>query len=365
MNHSKESRAKLLLRLVKGSMRFFVASILCMAIMSLSEMIVPQVISMTVDSVIGERPLEMQGYLRVPLEALGVDIAALPAYFSQRLWALSLVVAGLALLSAVFRYAATLATNKGSETLVKNMRDKLFTQLQKLPFQWHNQNQTGDLIQRCTNDVDMVRNFVSMQLISVFRIVIMMCLSISFMFSLNARLAWVAVAAVPIIIAYSTIFRLKIEKYFFEYDENEGKLSAIAQENLTGVRVVRAFGRERTEIEKFEVMNQLCTKLSLRLSKLMSLFWALGDLVSGLQVMLILVLGTVFTVRGEMSTGNLIAFISYNGMLTWPVRELGRVISEMSKAGVSISRGGHILSSQIEAGCPRCHGGPHPRRHQI
>ena len=131
------------------------------------------------------------------------------------------------------------------------------------------------------------------------------------------------------------------------------------------MRVVRAFGRERTEIEKFEVMNQLCTKLSLRLSKLMSLFWALGDLVSGLQVMLILVLGTVFTVRGEMSTGNLIAFISYNGMLTWPVRELGRVISEMSKAGVSISRGGHILSSQIEAGCPRCHGGPHPRRHQI
>ena len=77
------------------------------------------------------------------------------------------------------------------------MRDKLFTQLQKLPFQWHNQNQTGDLIQRCTNDVDMVRNFVSMQLISVFRIVIMMCLSISFMFSLNARLAWVAVAACP------------------------------------------------------------------------------------------------------------------------------------------------------------------------
>ncbi len=348
----KENRMALLMRLLRGSVRFFVLSILCTTLVALVEMIVPNIISMTVDSVIGDQPLELPFYFRAPLEAMGADLAAVPAYFAQRLWLLAILVAALSLLAGVFRYFSTLTNTIGSETLVEGMRNRLFHHLQQLPFQWHNQNQTGDLIQRCTNDVDMVRNFVSMQLISVFRIVILMALSLVFMFSIYPKLALVAVATFPVIMFYSVIFRGKIEKMFFEYDENEGKLSAIAQENLTGVRVVRAFGRERTEVEKFEAQNELCTKLNLRLSKLMSAFWAVGDLISGLQVMLVLVLGTVFTVRGEMTTGKLIAFMSYNAMLTWPVRELGRVVSEMSKAGVSISRVGHILTSKLEQDAP-------------
>ena len=222
MNPTQESRLQLLIRLVRGSKRFFICSILCTALMSLVEMIVPQVISMTVDSVIGDKPLALQFYLRIPLEALGVDIASLPGYFSSRLWLLAIIVAGLALLAGLFRYTATLMTTRGSETLVKGMRDKLFRQLQQLPFHWHNQNQTGDLIQRCTNDVDMIRNFVSMQLISVFRIVIMMILSLTFMFSLEPKLAVVSLCTIPIIMAYSAIFGGKIGDFFFEYDENEG-----------------------------------------------------------------------------------------------------------------------------------------------
>ena len=210
MNPTQESRLQLLIRLVRGSKRFFICSILCTALMSLVEMIVPQVISMTVDSVIGDKPLALQFYLRIPLEALGVDIASLPGYFSSRLWLLAIIVAGLALLAGLFRYTATLMTTRGSETLVKGMRDKLFRQLQQLPFHWHNQNQTGDLIQRCTNDVDMIRNFVSMQLISVFRIVIMMILSLTFMFSLEPKLAVVSLCTIPIIMAYSAIFGGKI-----------------------------------------------------------------------------------------------------------------------------------------------------------
>ena len=275
----KENRMALLMRLLRGSVRFFVLSILCTTLVALVEMIVPNIISMTVDSVIGDQPLELPFYFRAPLEAMGADLAAVPAYFAQRLWLLAILVAALALLAGVFRYFSTLTNTIGSETLVEGMRNRLFHHLQQLPFQWHNQNQTGDLIQRCTNDVDMVRNFVSMQLISVFRIVILMALSLVFMFSIYPKLALVAVATFPVIMFYSVVFRGKIEKMFFEYDENEGKLSAIAQENLTGVRVVRAFGRERTEVEKFEAQNELCTKLNLRLSKLMSAFWAVGDLI--------------------------------------------------------------------------------------
>ena len=352
MKSSKESRAQLLIRLLRGSKRFFIFGILCTTMVSLIEMIVPNIISMTVDSIIGDKPLNLPFYFRVPLEALGVGTDALLAFFSRRLWLLAVLVASLALLAGVFRYGATLLNTRGSETLVEGMRNKLFRHLQQLPFRWHNQNQTGDLIQRCTNDVDTVRNFISMQLLSVFRIVILMALSMAFMFSIYPRLTLVSLCSIPLILAYSVLFESKIEKSFFEYDESEGKLSAIAQENLTGVRVVRAFGRERTEVTRFETQNEFCTRLNLRLCRLMSLFWASGDLISGLQIMLVLVLGTVFAVRGEISTGNLIAFLSYNAMLTWPVRELGRVISEMSKAGVSISRVGHILSSEPEQDAP-------------
>ena len=135
-------------------------------------------------------------------------------------------------------------------------------------------------------------------------------------------------------------------------DENEGVLSTIAQENLTGVRVVRAFGREEYEKERFEKQNELYTNAWIKLCRYLSLFWGSGDLISGAQVMLIVILGAVFCVRGEMTAGEYIAFISYNAMLTWPVRTLGRMISEMSKAGVSIDRIRYIMNSPPERDKP-------------
>ena len=126
----------------------------------------------------------------------------------------------------------------------------------------------------------------------------------------------------------------------------------MVQENLTGVRVVRAFGREEFERERFEKQNTYYTGLWIHLIKLLSAFWSVSDFISGLQILLVLVLGSLFCVRGELTAGEYIAFISYNGMLIWPVRFLGRVISEMSKAGVSIDRIRYIMNSEPEHDCP-------------
>ena len=161
-----------------------------------------------------------------------------------------------------------------------------------------------------------------------------------------------ALASIPIIIAYSAYFHSKIGHQFMICDENEGILSTIAQENLTGVRVVRAFGREKYEKDRFEKQNNIYTNLWIKLCGFMALFWGAGDLISGLQVMLIVILGAVFCVRGSMTAGEFIAFISYNAMLTWPVRSLGRMISEMSKAGVSIERIRYIMNSDAEQDKP-------------
>lgn len=132
----------------------------------------------------------------------------------------------------------------------------------------------------------------------------------------------------------------------------EGVLSTIAQENLTGIRVVRAFGREKYEKDRFEKQNQIYTNEWMKLCRVLSLFWGTGDLISGLQIMLIVVLGSYFCVKGEMTAGEFIAFVSYNTMLIWPVRSLGRTISEMSKAGVSVKRIRYIMNSEAEQDKP-------------
>lgn len=341
------TRVSLILDFLRGSIKYFVISILSALCVTGLDMLSPQLIRTTVDGILGDNELKLPEFLMNRIASVGGV-----GYLRDRLWLIGGLLVILALFSVAFRYLFMLFNAKGAESLVETMRNRLFSHIQRLPFSWHMQNQTGDIIQRCTSDVDMVKNFVSEQLTSVFRIVILIILSLFFMFSMNPRLTLVALASIPIIIAYSAYFHSKIGRQFMICDENEGILSTIAQENLTGVRVVRAFGREKYEKDRFEKQNNIYTNLWIKLCGFMALFWGAGDLISGLQVMLIVILGAVFCVRGSMTAGEFIAFISYNAMLTWPVRSLGRMISEMSKAGVSIERIRYIMNSDAEQDKP-------------
>ncbi len=341
------TRVSLILDFLRGSIKYFVISILSALCVTGLDMLSPQLIRTTVDGILGDNELKLPEFLMNRIASVGGV-----GYLRDRLWLIGGLLVIMALFSVAFRYLFMLFNARGAESLVETMRNRLFSHIQRLPFSWHMQNQTGDIIQRCTSDVDMVKNFVSEQLTSVFRIVILIILSLLFMFSMNPRLTLVALASIPIIIAYSAYFHSKIGRQFLICDENEGILSTIAQENLTGVRVVRAFGREKYEKDRFEKQNNIYTNLWIKLCGFMALFWGAGDLISGLQVMLIVILGAVFCVRGSMTAGEFIAFISYNAMLTWPVRSLGRMISEMSKAGVSIERIRYIMNSDAEQDKP-------------
>lgn len=152
----------------------------------------------------------------------------------------------------------------------------------------------------------------------------------------------------PVIIGYSCYFYSRIGKRFQDADEAEGALSSTVQENLTGVRVVRAFGREKYEIDRFDEKNNAYSNLWVYLGKLMSVYWASGDLITNLQVLVVMVTGVAFVVNGQITLGEFMAFISYNASLTWPVRSLGRIISDMSKAGVSMERVAYILEAEEE-----------------
>lgn len=333
----KYTKTTLIIHFLKGSLRFFIISTVAAFTVTLFEMLIPQLVRFTVDSVIGG-------------EAPSGFISKLPESITQNLnfVTVAVTVGVLALLVGVCRYIHRYTNVKGSESLVKTMRDELFSVLQRLPFEWHMKNRTGDIIQRCTSDVERVTEFISEQLVSIVRIVILIAIGLVFMFSMNVKLTMIAVVAIPIMFSYSLFFHGKISNRFKECDETEGVLSSIAQENLTGVRVVRAFGREKEEMNRFDGVNGKYASQWVKLVKIMSMYWSSGDLLSGVQVMSVLILGTVLCVKGELSAGELIAFISYNSMTVWPVRYLGRVVSELSKTGVSVDRIMYIMNSETE-----------------
>ena len=338
---NKLSKTGTLFFLLKGSTPIFIVSIVASALVTVFSLLVPEIINVTVDSILGNEPVD-GSYLKI-VTAMGGT-----AYLRENLWIIALLLLGCALFTAVFTYGRTFLNTLANQIFMRRTRDKLFSHLQRLPLSWHVKHRTGDIIQRCTSDADTISNFVSGQLLNLFRIVLLLAFSLVFMFSKNTELALIASAFIILIVGYSVIFHLRMKKHFKKCDEEEGVLSTIAQENFTGVRVVRAFGRERYERDRFEKQNTYYTGLWTRTLRHLAVFWTTSDLLATMQGLSIVVVGTVFCVRGSLTTGELLAFIFYNTMLIGPVRQLGRIISNMSKAGVSLGRIGEILNGEEE-----------------
>lgn len=338
-----KTRSSMVLFFLRGSLHFFFLGIICSLFVAFLDMINPKIIQYTVDYCIDDKTSKLPSYMNYIMQQLGGR-----EVIRQNLGYIAVTIVCIAFVAAVFRYLSKVFNTKGAETLVETMRNTLFEHILKLPYSWHSENHTGDIIQRCTSDVETIKNFLSGQLVSFFRVVIMISLALYFMFSINIKLSLIAMILFPVLILYSFFFHRRIGSAFKRADEQEGKLSAIAQENLTGVRIVRAFGREQYEKDKFTSHNEEYTRMWTNLMKLLAAFWASNDLISGLQVMIVTVMGAVFSVQGHITAGEFIAFVSYNSMLIWPVRMLGRIISEMSKAGISIDRVRYIMNSAVE-----------------
>ncbi len=339
----KRSQTKLLLQFLEGSKLLFVLSILSSALMTLVDMLNPQIIRGTIDNAIGGKESQFPEWVNSVVEDLGGF-----SHIGQNLWIPALAIACLGLIRVAAQFGTTMLNTAGSEVLVKNMRDTLFSHISRLPYAWHMKNSTGDIIQRCTTDVDRIRTFVAEQLTTVFRITILIAMSLYFMFSMNVKMAIIATVPIPIILAYSVIFRKEMHTGFKECDENEGLVSNIVQENLTGVRVVRAFANEKLEKERFKKQNDYYCSLWVHMGHVIGKFFSIQDILCGLQILLVTVFGAVLAVKGEMTSGEYVAFVSYNGMLSFPIRRLGRMLSEMAKAGVSLDRLAYIMDSEEE-----------------
>ena len=245
--------------------------------------------------------------------------------------ALALVEGGFAFLSG--RLAAYTA-----EGITRRLRDFLFDHIQRLSFSYHATTPTGDMIERVTSDVDSLRRFFSEQAIGMGRIILLFVINFVALLKLNTELALVSVVVIPFMLLVSMWFFKQVTKRYEQYQAQEAILSTTLQENLTGVRVVKAFARQEYEKAKFEKDNwgkYLKGKLLLIMH---SMFWPLSDIVLGLQMLFGFIYGAIMAINGEITIGTYIAYSGLVIWLIWPIRNLGRIIVSASTGMVSYGR---------------------------
>ena len=227
-------------------------------------------------------------------------------------------------------------------------RNDLYRHLQHLPFAYHVKAQAGELIQRCTSDVDTIRRFLAVQVMEVVNTVLMVVIAMGILLPRSVPITLYSLILVPPLFCFATWFFKMVHKSFEVADEADGVLNAVLQENLSGVRVVRAFGQQEREVEKFDRVNNDLRKKNLRLNELLAIYWGGGDAISMTQTLLTLVVCIIYACNGWITVGTLIVFTSTLGMLLFPIRQLGRTLSDAGKAMVSMKRVQAILHEEAE-----------------
>lgn len=329
---------KNIIKYLKGYRAAFSFAIISIIIATAMQLATPILIKYAVDSVIGDQPA---GNLQFLMDAFGKSLISV-------VW----IIVAINFIRGVFLFLKGVLSSYAAENIAQNMRDALYRQIQYMTYEHHTKKETGDMIQRCTSDVETVRRFLGVQIVDLGRIIFMVLLSVGIMLTLNVKLTLYATVLIPVLFIFSYVFFTKVQKTFKKSDEAEGKLTTVLQENLSGVRVVRAFGREKYEIDKFETVNQTYKKTTYRLIEILAMFWSSSDLLTLIQSGIVLVIGSQMVISGEITIGTLIAFITYESMLLWPVKQSGRLLSELGKTTVAITRVEEILNETIERDQP-------------
>ncbi len=342
--HKKTGKLRMIYGFLRGNVWRYAASVLAVIVAVAVSFITPLILAETIDAVIGQqRELAIPGILGQWVHNLGGR-----EFLARNLWVMGGAMLLLNIISGVFQFLRGRWVAQASESVAKNMRDRLYKHLQTLSYDYHVKTAAGDLIQRCTSDVETIRRFLSTQMVEMFRSVMMIGVALVIMLRMHWQMTVISMLLVPALFFFAIVFFHMVRRRFTESDEAEGKMSAVLQENLTGVRVVRAFGREQYEVEKFCQANDDLWKKSRRLCDLLAVYWGASDLMSMLQTGITLIAGVFFAARGELLVGDMTVFVSYVSMLLWPVRQLGRILSDMGKSLVSFERIGEILDEPSE-----------------
>ena len=254
----------------------------------------------------------------------------------------------LALLEGSFTFLSGRLAAATSEGLARRLRNYLFDHIQRMTFSYHDKIQTGELIQRATSDVDTIRRFFAQEALGFGRVILLFTINFIAIYYLSPQLAFVSVVVVPIIVLMSIFFFRRISKAYESYQEQEATLSTTLQENLSGVRVVKAFARQDYERDKFEADNFERYQRGRRLIQLHSYYWPASDILAGFQMIIGYLVGAIMVINGTISLGTYMAYAGMVIWIIWPMRVLGRLIVQMSQAMVSYARIMTVIKEERE-----------------
>ncbi len=335
-------KMKFIVTYMEGQKSKFVVLMIVVLIYVSLTLLSPILFQFLIDNVIKQDPITnplMKWYSQL---FGGVDL------IRKNLWLGALMIISVNLLTLGLQFFRGKWNGQISELFAEKLRNTLFAHLQHMPYAYHQKSKTGDLIQRCTSDVETVRRFLAGQFAEMLYATSMTIIAMVILFNVYAPLAWYAIIALPIIFIFAYAFFVRMQKIFKQSDEAEGVLSNTIQENLAGVRVVKAFNREVYEAEKFDDKNKSYKNLTYRLIELLGFYWGSSDFICLTQILVVVLLGINYAQLGIITVGQFFIFISYEGMILWPVRNVGRILSDMGKMLVSIGRLQEILDSPVE-----------------
>lgn len=343
------STFKRLSKLLGKNVNYYLIATLCALISMTLVIIVPIIIGTTIDILFGTNSADLPiGFVRYVVD----NLLGGPDNIRANLWIPLVVLVGLSAIRAGIAYISNILNSVASENISKKIRDDIFDHLQKLPYDYHVKAKTGDLIQRCTSDVENIRNFLAGQIMEFVRTILLTLIIFSIIINISVTLTIASLVMIPFIFISAYIFHKKMKDVFHQQDVMEGELFSSIQENLSGVRVVRAFGRSEFEMHRFEEKNTQFRDLARKFASIRAIFWSSSDFLCFTQLFLVLLFGIFAVYNGNISIGTFTIFTSFVGNLVWPIRNLARVLADMGRMTVSLDRIEEILTTPAEAETP-------------
>lgn len=333
---------QLFLKYLKG-LRLRMVSLFGIVISYVSlTLISPLLFAFLIDNVINLEPITSNWLIWYSNLFGGVD------RIRTHLWLAALMIIAVNLIIFVLMYFRGRLNGVISERYVEKLRNDLYKHLQYFPYHAHVNAKSGDLIQRCTSDVDTIRRFLAGQVAELVYATSMAIIAMIILIQINLRLALISMISLPFLVIFAYVFFMRMQKVFTSSDEAEGELSTVLQESLSGVRVVKAFNREVFELKKFDEKNSKYKNLTYKLIELLGVYWASSDLVVLSQIFVVVIFGIYAAQAGEITVGQFFVFLSYESMILWPIRNIGRILSDLGKMMVSLRRLKEIFDEPME-----------------
>ena len=268
--------------------------------------------------------------------------------YSSYLLVSAVVGVAIMVLASVFQFARNRLSAVASEGIARTWREVLFDRLHRAQASFYDKEEVGDLVQRCTSDIETIRLFLHNDIDALGRVLLFLAAMIPVLLWRDAQLAGLSLILLPVILGGGFGFFAFAAKLFRETDEAEGRLTAVLQENLTGIRVVQAFAREQFEFERFDISNKDFRDRHKRLNLFESIYWGISDFVCLMQTAIVLLASGAMVMRGELTIGELFMFTSLTSVVIWRIRQLVDIVEHTAKTRVALRRIGHILTSNQE-----------------